>query len=261
MKRFIQVLAVSLTFLALSTAYGAPTPGFRVERLVPEEATVKLGQPGRFGPLVIPGTLLKVVHRNDILLFSDPRTMQPLGQAPCRKAALRQWVSKASVQTLRKVRGKKTRLYMTYRYGKSQCTATGWIDPTARRAKEVVLKEGVRTRPQVAGIPEEKSEAELLFRGVDRYISSVVHCASKAEKYRWKTGEPKLAKCACPIVDSWRLPKVKKPVRISMKILNFKMGVSLTVTKQGRTQDCKPWTARTPPEGEPAFLESLLKKM
>jgi hypothetical protein len=261
MKRLIQLMAAVLTFLALGTLYAAPTPGFRVERVVPEEATVKLGQPGRFGKLVIPGTSLKVVHRKDVLLFSDARTMQPLGQAPCRQSKLRQWVPKASVQTLRKVRGKKTRLYMTYRYGKSQCTATGWIDPSARRARDVVLKKGVRARAQVVGIPREKSEAELLFRGVDRYISSIVHCASKAEKYRWKTGEPKLDKCACPIVESWRLPRVKEPVRISVKILNFKMGVSLTVTQKGRSEKCKPWTARTPPEGEPAFLESLLKEL
>jgi len=261
MKRLIQAMAVSSMLFALSTAHAAPTPGFRVERAVPEEATVQLGQPGRFGTLVIPGTSLKVVHRKDALLFSDSRTMQPLGQAPCRKSKLRKWVAKASVQTLRKVRGKKTRLYMTYRYGKSQCTATGWIDPNARRARDVVLKEAVRTRPQVVGIPKEKSEAELLYRGVNRYISSVVHCASKAEKYRWKTGEPKLDKCACPIVDSWRLPKVKEPVRISVKILNFKMGISLTVTRKGGSQGCKPWASRTPPEGEPAFLESLLKNL
>ena len=110
MKRLIQAMAVSSMLFALSTAHAAPTPGFRVERAVPEEATVKLGQPGRFGTLVIPGTSLKVVHRKDALLFSDPRTMQPLGQAPCRKSKLRKWVAKASVQTLRKVRGKKTRL-------------------------------------------------------------------------------------------------------------------------------------------------------
>lgn len=254
-------LAALLCMILASAAYAEAAPGFRVDQSTPEEATVKLGKPGRFGNIVIPGTLLKVVYRGDALLFSDPRTMQPLGQVPCRKAFIRNWQSKAEVQTLRKIRAKKIRLYLTYRYGKSECTATGWIDPGARMRKDVAIKQGPRSRPVVAGIPKEKSEAQLLFRGLSRYLSSVVHCATKAEKYRWKTGEPKLARCTCPIVESWRLPAVKEPVRVSSKILNFKMGLSLTVNQKGRVEKCAPWIARTPPAGEPAFLESLIKNM
>ena len=260
MKFHWLALALGMFCLGLSDLSVA-APGFRDQNTVPEEATFTLGKPGRFGPTVIPGTKIKVVHRGDALYFTDPRTMQPLGKVPCRRATLRRWYPKASVQTLRKARGKKLRLYLTYRYGKSECTATGWIDPKARMRKEVVLKQGPRVRPKVEGIPKEKTEAELLFRGLNRYISSVVHCATKAEKYRWKTGEPKLEKCACSIVESWRLPRAKDPVRVSIKIQNFKMGISLTVNSKGRAQDCSPWVSRVAPEGEPKLLEKLLQKI
>ena len=260
MKSHCLALALGFTFLGLSDLSIA-APGFRDQNTVPEEATFTLGKPGRFGPTVIPGTKLKTVYRGNALHFSDPRTMQPLGKVPCRKAKLRRWNPQASVHTLRKARGKKIRLYLTYRYGDSECTATGWIDPKARMRKEAVLKQGTRVRPQVEGIPKEKTEAELLFRGLNRYISSVVHCAAKAEKSRWKTGEPKLAKCTCPIVESWRLPRVKESVRVSIRIQNFKMGVSLTVNPKGRAEACTPWTARVAPEGEPKLLEKLLEEM
>lgn len=260
MKHHCLALAFGITMMGLSNLCVA-APGFRVQNTVPEEATFTLGKPGRFGPTVIPGTTLKAVYRGDALHFSDPRTMQPLGKVPCRKATLRRWHAQASVQTLRKARGKKIRLYLTYRYGSSECTATGWIDPKARMRKEVVLKQGPRVRPQVEGIPKEKTEAELLFRGLNRYISSVVHCASKSEKYRWKTGEPKLDKCTCPIVESWRLPRVKEPVRVSVRIQNFKMGVSLTVNQKGRAEKCSTWASRVAPKGEPKLLETLLKEL
>tara|TARA_B100000405_G_C16677859_1_gene408228 strand:- start:293 stop:1078 length:786 start_codon:yes stop_codon:yes gene_type:complete len=260
MKFHCLALALGMTIWGLSNSSIA-APGFRDQNTVPEEATFTLGKPGRFGPTVIPGTILKAIYRGDALHFSDPRTMQPLGKVPCRQAKLRKWHPKASIQTLRKARGKKIRLYLTYRYGKSECTATGWIDPNARMRKEVVLKQGPRVRPQVEGIPKEKTEAELLFRGLNRYISSVVHCATKAEKYRWKTGESKLNKCTCPIVESWRLPRVKEPVRVSIKIQNFKMGVSLTVNSKGRVESCSPWVARVAPQGEPKLLEKLLQEM
>ncbi len=251
---------IGLTLLGLNDLSSA-APGFRDQNTVPEEATFTLGKPGRFGPTVIPGTIVKAVYRGDALHFSDPRTMQPLGKVPCRQAKLRRWHPQASIQTLRKARGKKIRLYLTYRYGHSECTATGWIDPKARMRKDVVLKQGPRIRPQVEGIPKEKTEAELLYRGLNRYISSVVHCATKAEKYRWKTGEPKLNKCTCPIVESWRLPRVKEAVRVSVKIQNFKMGVSLTVNPKGRAESCSTWVARVAPEGEPKLLKKLLKEM
>ena len=255
-----QGLALALGFILVGLSGSSlAAPGFRDKNSVPEEATFKLGKPGRFGPTVIPGTKVKVVYRDSALHFSDPRTMQPLGRAPCRLGKIRKWHPKASVQTQRKLRGKKIRLYLIYRYGNSECKATGWIDPNARMRKEVTLKQGVRTRPQVEGIPKEKTEAELLHRGLSRYISSVVHCAKKSEKFRWKTGESKLDRCTCPIVESWRLPRVKEPVRVSLRIQNFKMGISLTVTPKGKAEQCKTWASRTSPKGEPGLLEDLLK--
>ena len=258
MKSLGLTFVIGFFMTVMSSA--AAAQGFRDQNTVPEEATFILGQPARFGPVVIPGTTLKAVYRGNALHFSDPRTMQPLGKVPCRPSTLRQWNPKASIQTLRKVRGKTIRLYLTYRYGKAQCMATGRIDPNARMRKDVAIKQGVRKRPEVDGIPKEKSEAELLHRGLNRYISSVVHCATKAEKYRWRTGEKKLDKCTCPIVESWRLPGAG-PVRVSVKIQNFKMGVSLTVTSKGTSEKCRTWVARAAPEGEPKLLGKLLEEM
>ena len=102
--------------------------------------------------------------------------------------------------------------------------------------KDVVSKQGPRKRPQVDGIPKEKTEAELLYRGLNRYISSVVHCATKAEKYRWKTGSRNLINALARLWNHGDCPGCKEPVRVSIKIQNFKMGVSLTVNSKGTSE-------------------------
>ena len=56
--------------------------------------------------------------------------MQPLGKVPCRPSKLRKWHPKASIQTLRKVRGKKIRLYLTYRYGRLNAQQPEELIPT-----------------------------------------------------------------------------------------------------------------------------------
>lgn len=252
--------AVSLVVCALAiSGLAEAAPGFRIDRSVSGPAIVKLRIPGKFGPTVIPGTPLTVVHRKNGLYFSDPRTMQPIAQIPCRVAPLKVWHQKATIQFYRQKRGKKKRLYLTYRFGKKECTAIGWDAPGASMRKAVLIENGPRSRPAVKGMPAEKTEAQLLARGLNRYLSSVVHCATKAEKFRWKTGEKKLARCVCPILESWRLPPVKENVRVSTKIMNFKMGLSLTVNTKGRAENCSPWVGRTPPPPEPPFLQSLLK--
>ena len=177
MKYHCLALALGLTILGLSNVSSA-APGFRVQNTVPEEATFTLGKPGRFGPTVIPAPLLKqfIARMLCILVIPEPCSLW----ARFRAARLSFAGGSPKPPFKHFERPVEKRFDSTSRIVmETQSATTGWIDQKARMRKDVVLKQGPRIRPQVEGIPKEKTEAELLYRGLNRYISSVVHCATR----------------------------------------------------------------------------------
>jgi hypothetical protein len=149
---------------------------------------------------------------------------------------------------------------LVFRYGHLSCTVHGRAEPGAnlRETKELG-RQGELARAEVTGIPRAQTYEEVLYRALARFIPSLEHCAKSGEKAKWQTDDERFVRCACPIVLRWPLPGSPQTARVSVRLLDFPLGVSLGISPKGKPVECRVWAGRKPPEGEPALLREKVR--
>ncbi len=216
-----------------------------------EELTLHLSKPARFGEALVPARLLRLSVVEGGFALADIKTMFLVSKIVARVTELGEFVATPTLELVEK--NHKVTISVRYRdklYRAEGVTTT--MPPKKAPAKITANKKGVRVEPEVSKRPR---DAQLIMRAIHRYTGGVVHCGQSALRYRWKTDEPKFIRCACPITAAWRLPKIKKPLRLSMVIEANRSGLSFTATPRGRIADCRVWVGKEPPKGEPPLIK------
>ncbi|MBI3178857.1 MAG: hypothetical protein HYZ27_04310, partial [Deltaproteobacteria bacterium] len=96
--------------------------------------------------------------------------------------------------------------------------------------------------------PEERTARSLVEHAIKRYEPMLGECVDKAHRGRWGTDDPRFMKCLCPLLDTWRLPRVKEAMRIHHALAPGRAGVSFTATPKGKATECRVWSGAKSPE-------------
>ncbi|MEC9466630.1 MAG: hypothetical protein VX834_12640 [Myxococcota bacterium] len=229
--------------------------GWRLGEPLPEEAMVELETPVRFGEQIVAGTPHLVTLENRTLRFTDVWGMREVAGVRCRPKRFRKWQALATLETRRTGGLANPTVRLLFRYGYRSCEIMGRAEPGAqlRSARELTGK-GEVIRAKVEGIPRPQSPEEVLYRALARYTPSLGDCAKSGERSKWGTDDERFIRCACPLIERWRLPGQHESRRVSVQILDFALGFSMTVTEGGRAQQCRVWAGRQPPAQEPSLL-------
>ena len=215
--------------------------------------TVEFTKPVLFGDVFVPARVLHLSLSKGAFVFTDPKTMIVLSSVPVvSSVSTEDLVEQPILEILRD--GKKVTLSLAYKdevHVAQGETAEG-REPSGTSPDVATSKVGVDVSAELSKRPK---DVELIMRATVRYREGVMHCADKAFRRRWGTDHRKFKRCLCPITRSWRLPKVKKPLRLSVELQRYRSGMSFTVNARGRVTECRVWRGRRPPEGEPPLLE------
>ncbi len=216
-----------------------------------EQLTLQLSKPARFGEVLVPARLLRLSVVEGGFALADIKTMFLVSKVSARVTELGEFVATPTLDLVEK--NQAVTISVRYRdklYRAQGITTT--MPPKKAPAKIVSNKKGFEVEPELSKRPR---DAQLIMRAIRRYTGGVMHCGQSALRYRWKTDEPKFIRCACPITTAWRLPKIKKPLRLSMVIEPKRSGLSFTATTRGRVADCRVWVGAEPPKGEPPLIK------
>lgn len=244
---FISIISLGFIFSFPFEANATRREGTRTI----EELHLKLKVPAKFGDVIIlANRVLRVGVGEGGLALADPKTMFLVSTIAAKKTIVKKYVSKPKLFVVEA----KTKVTIILRKDNERYEAVGKVVKVTKKSgrKDVVSnKKGVDVEADVAKRPE---DAQLIVSAVSRFTSGVLHCAENAFRFKQKTDDPKFTRCVCPITESWRLPKIKAPLRVSVYLERNRTGISFTATARGRVSECRVWSGRTPPEGEPPLL-------
>ena len=245
----------ALLFFLFLTLDAQAREGWRLGEPLPEEGIVELEVPVRFSGQIVAGTPHLVTLEDRKLRFTDVWGMREVARVGCKIRRFQKWQSVASLETRRSGGLANPTVKLVFRYGHLSCTVHGRAEPGAKlRETKELRRQGELARAEVAGIPRVQTYEEVLYRALARFIPSLEHCAKSGEKSKWQTDDARFVGCACPIVLRWPLPVPPEATRVSMRLLDFAFGVSLSVSPGAKPTECRVWAGRKPPEGEPVLL-------
>jgi len=248
-SRWIFISTISLGFL-FSFPFEANATRREGTRKI-EELHLRLKAPAQFGDVIIPANrILRVGIGEGGLALADPKTMFLVSTIAAKQTTVKKYVSKPKLFVVEA----KRKVTLVLRQDNQRYEAVGKVVKVSKKSgrKDVVSnKKGVDVEADIAKRPE---DAQLIVNAVSRFTSGVLHCAQKAFRFKQKTDDPKFEKCVCPTTESWRLPKIQAPLRVSVYLERNRTGLSFTATARGRVSKCRVWAGRNPPEGEPPLL-------
>ena len=208
---------------------------------------LSLEQPVRFGNVVVPAHTYRAMLGADGLALVDPETMVLVATVPVAMTDDPEPRAEPLVQVYRSG----ARVEIVVHLGTQVARAQGVVAPPAEGAPDVTLA-GKAETTVVADLPEQESERALVDRAVQRYFSGIKHCADKAHRNHWTTDDPRFVSCVCPLLEKWRLPKVKAPLRVDHPLVKGRSGFSFTATPGGRPAGCRVWVGAAPPDASAA---------
>lgn len=195
---------------------------------------------------VAPGSY-RVSLGNGILTLTQSRSMVAAARMPVEESTLEQAVDEASAEVKRKRKAVEIRV----RYRDRAYVARGTeVEREVPRGPSVDLASRKSALGITGGIPDAKTDLELIAQSLTRYEKDVKHCADQAHKQRWTTDHPRFRRCVCPLTKKWRMPKVEKATRVHRILAKRRSGYSITVTDGGKVADCRVWTGSKPPADE-----------
>jgi hypothetical protein len=210
---------------------------------------VKFVSPVQFGAVVVAPGLYRVTISNRGLGLVHPTTMVPVATLPVEESLGSGDINPAQAILLVKAGGvielvvkSRTRVYT------AKGTQAG-AEAQANDRVELASRDGAQIG---AILPEQKTELDLIHESLTRrYAREVRHCNEQAERAHWKTDDRRFWNCVCPLTQRWRLPLVKKDLRVHYPLAKGKTGLSLTITAKGRVKDCRVWVGDKPPQEIP----------
>ena len=211
----------------------------------------------KIGKQVLPKGKITVRYDNENIKFIHPSTHQTLGEQKCRPRKLKAYRHAPHVQMFLS-KGKRK---FTLRFSNQNffCDVNGVFDENLKLADRSVNTNALKDKAEVHGIPDNPSDAQLLHQALKRYKTSVEHCGYKAKQRMRRQNLQKYALCACPIIERWRLPKLRQKVRVSSYVLPYQSGYSFLALPNGKVDGCRMWIGNMPPKEEPEILEKLIK--
>ncbi len=204
---------------------------------------ITLTAPVRFGDVTIPGRRYRLTLGTGSFSLADINTMVLIATIPAQETTVSEIVTPAKVE----VKQSGNTVEIVLRYSDKQYRAVGiTAEPAVQDVSRVTLA-GKKERVVEQTDPTAATDAANVRRALRRYLRSVKHCADAAHRSRWRTDDPRFIRCVCPIVAKWRLPKVKKRLRVHQPLAKGRSGFSFSVTIEGRTDACRVWAGASPP--------------
>ncbi|MEM6730019.1 MAG: hypothetical protein AAF658_00600 [Myxococcota bacterium] len=208
---------------------------------------IELKSAARFGDTRIPRGRYRLSFANEKLVLYQARTMVEAAQLDVEEKALPRVAPRAKAH----VSKKRSKVEIRVRYRDREYVARGSVAEEKTPAGPTVdLASRKGAFGVTGGIPDAKSELELVAGALARYEKDVKHCADQAQKNRWTTDHPRFRRCVCPLTGKWRLPKVEKAIRVHRMLAKKRSGYSITVTDAGKVADCRVWIGPKPPSDE-----------
>lgn len=205
---------------------------------------ITLKKPARFGDVRVASGRYRLTLAKGQLVLADPKSMRVLGRLPTQRRQAEAVVSPARVE--RRCSGERVTLRLHHL--NRLYIAAGKRDRATAPAKSLVDLAKKQEKQVKGAIPKPKTAAELVARALARYETSLEHCIARAHRNRWKSDDPALKRCICPLVRDWRLPKTQPPVRLHRHLARGTLGYSLTAGPAGHANNCRVWVGPKPPK-------------
>ncbi|MEE8408154.1 MAG: hypothetical protein V3T05_00985 [Myxococcota bacterium] len=210
--------------------------------------------PVQFGDVRVPKRRYRLTLGADSFALADINTMVLIATIPVEETTMVEIVTPAKVE----IKQKGSTVEIVLRYADKQYRAVGSTAERAVPDASLVTLAGRKERTVERADPAAATDAANVRRALRRYLRSVNHCADAAHRSRWRTDDPRFIRCVCPIVAKWRLPKVKKRLRVNQPLAKGRSGFSFSVIADGSTDACSVWTGAVPPP--PPKAESAAPK-
>ncbi len=235
--------AIVFALLLLLAPKLAEAQAHRREGEVQAALELRLPWAVRFGDALVPAGFYRVAASDAGLSLADPSSMVVVATVQVEKTSSTKTTTPALVE--RHEHGGEVRIVVKNRNdiftARGQKTVVDTTDPVQVQLagkKEALLAD-------VA--PEQASDEALVGGALKRYLPSLQGCADLAQRGRWQTDDPRFVKCVCPLVEKWRLPKVKRLLPMHRFLVKGKSGISFVVSPDGRAYGCRVWVGTEPP--------------
>jgi hypothetical protein len=206
--------------------------------------SAKLPQAVRFGEVTVPAGAYRLFVSESTITLADPISMVTVATLVAQASTNSKSISPTLVEV--QERGQEVRLVVL-----SQTdifTAVGQKVAPPKPASEPKVEYAAKSNTVFAGPTTEIAGDEALVDGAfQRYQGGIKPCGENAHRSHWTTDDARFVACVCPILEKWRMPKVKAQLRVHKALVKGRAGVSFTVGPDGRTRDCRVWVGAQPP--------------
>lgn len=197
----------------------------------------------RFDQTVLAPQRYRIIVAQDGVAFADPLTMVVATLVPITPLELED----VPVHDRVELTVHDTQVEIVVHRGVWQYSLSGMVTAPPPPESDVAL--GTKTE-RVVQAPLPLTEKQLVERAMHRYLEGLQGCADSAQKNRWETDDPRFVQCVCPLLQTWRLPKVSQAVRLHQPLAPGQSGFSFTATPEGRVAQCRVWMGPKPPANE-----------
>ncbi|MFC1611306.1 hypothetical protein ACFL6C_10120 [Myxococcota bacterium] len=241
----MRVRTVAIAVVAVVVSEGAPAHAQRREGArVTSVFNVKLPVGVKFGEILLPQRTYRVTLASAGFAFADPSTMVLVATVPAERSETSETVDVPRIN----IEQSGSSVAIVMRYGDRMARAVGVAtDVTSKPGEALVILAGKTETTVNRPGPAEMSDRQLIERAVKRYFGSIKHCRDKVHRNRWGTDDPRFFRCVCPIIEKWRLPRIKSQLVFHLPLSKGRSGFSFTVTATGRITTCRVWTGANPP--------------
>ncbi|MBI5508508.1 MAG: hypothetical protein HY903_07130 [Deltaproteobacteria bacterium] len=203
---------------------------------------VELKSAVRFGEVTVPARVYRLTLGAESLAFADAETMVLVATVPAKITEAEAPAATPVVE----VKKSGAQVEIVVKIGNQVARAVGSLSDDKAVTRAVTLD--AKAEEKVSGSePEVQTEQALVTTAIGRYLGGLKDCGDKAQRRRWGTDDLHFVKCVCPVLAKWRLPRIKKPVRIDTALVKGRSGFSFTATPEGKTSECRVWAGAGPP--------------
>ncbi len=197
----------------------------------------------RFGDQVVAARRYRLTLAAQGFALADPESMVFMHSLAVQEAQ-----AAAVAEPKVKVERRGNTVMVTLHSGDRVYSAHGVVAEAAAQQATLVTLAAKEETALDRQTPEEKTARSVIEQAVKRHEPMLNECVDKAQRGRWGTDDPRFVKCLCPLLDMWRLPRLKEDLRIHHALAPGRAGVSFTATVKGKATACRVWTGAKSPE-------------
>ena len=212
---------------------------------------IKLAQTTKFNNVVLAPQRYRVSTSLKSISLGDPQTMVVLVTMPAKQTA----APKKNGDDSATVTLSGQRVILTVRQAESVFTALGVLSAPVASAKVTLARKAEKA---VHSNTSQPSDAQLVQDVAQRLTADLSGCAETALRAHWSTDDSRFETCVCPQLEKWRLPHVKKELRLHQFLVLNRCGFSYTVLPDGRVDACRVWMGSRPADDNSHDAKAML---